>query len=281
MPSGEWTDGAFPFLAPTAGRSGGRASLTYARPRRLRPAARHAPRRPGPADHRARAEGVPASAPTRAAPHWLCCPRSQAGESHAKGFYTSGPTCRMGSPYSARQKTCGRSSADHHRATGERSNELERHRSRPQRARHSHASWHWTVAGRDGGPTAGTVAGLTIRGDVKASWRRSVRRSIASEPKNAGGPRKPPSASETRRRGSRSPNIGRGLPNWSKGASRPPRRSLACAAALAKRSIGHARTEAAPAAVLQRQAEPIGAGARCHHRRRNHPRPRTAPAPAV
>jgi hypothetical protein len=66
-----------------------------------------------------------------------------------------------------------------------------------------------------------------------------------------------------------------------KGPSRPPRRSLACAAALAKRSIGHARTEAAPAAVLQRQAEPIGAGARCHHRRRNHPRPRTAPAPAV
>jgi hypothetical protein len=69
-------------------------------------------------------------------------------------------------------------------------------------------------------------------------------------------------------------------------ACRTGRRVLAALPAAAspvrpKRSIGHARTEAAPAAVLQRQAEPIGAGARCHHRRRNHPRPRTAPAPAV
>jgi hypothetical protein len=56
MPSGEWTDGAFPFLAPTAGRSGGRASLTYARPRRLRPAARHAPAGQDRLDHRARAD---------------------------------------------------------------------------------------------------------------------------------------------------------------------------------------------------------------------------------
>jgi hypothetical protein len=122
--------------------------------------------------------------PTRAAPHWLCCPRSQAGESHAKGFYTGGPTCRMGSPYSARQKTCGRSSADLHRATGERSNELERHRSRPRRARHSHASWHWKVAGRNGSPTAGTVAGLTIRGEM-AKDRATEHRERAEECRRA------------------------------------------------------------------------------------------------
>jgi hypothetical protein len=34
----------------------------------------------------------------------LCCRRSQAGRNHAKGLYTSDPTRRMGSPYSARRR---------------------------------------------------------------------------------------------------------------------------------------------------------------------------------
>jgi hypothetical protein len=134
-------------------------TLLSASGRRPAPIERRSPMRPpvkiglAPLPRRGRIPELPTCGPRDYA-----APRSQSGRNHAETVHS--PTCRVGSPPSARQPKGGRLGSDHRRATGGRHNEPERHHRSAQRARHPDRAGVRSLVSRATATAVGEDAGI-------------------------------------------------------------------------------------------------------------------------